>query len=137
MEDRKLVEEGGVGKERDGTSRPGTPRRGVPLAVMLSAGFGLLVLVSVGAVLGIGLWMGTVNTIQLLRDKAEITVTGIVERIEILQSRPRIRPASSPAWWPVARSIPRTGRGWAISSWVAWRPPPRSRSSGSSIPTTR
>ncbi len=57
-------------------------RRGVRLTVTLAVGFGLLVFVSVGAVLGIGLWMGTVNTVKLLRDKADITVSSLVERID-------------------------------------------------------
>lgn len=52
------------------------------LTVTLDVGFGLLVLVSVGAVLGIGLWMWAVNTVKLLRDKATITVSSLVERID-------------------------------------------------------
>lgn len=80
MEDLKLAARDGY---TDGQDKTRTGGRGVPLTVMLSLGFGLLVLVSVGAVLGIGLWMGTVNTVQLLRDKAESTVSGVVERIEL------------------------------------------------------
>ena len=54
------------------TGAPGFIRRrsGVSLSVTLAVSISTLVLIAVLAVLGLGLWSGTQNTMSLLRDKA-------------------------------------------------------------------
>ncbi len=57
-------------------------RRGVSLTVTLAVSLGLLVLLSVAAVLFIGLWSAQRNTLSLLSDKASLTIDSAVTRIE-------------------------------------------------------
>ena len=49
---------------------------------MLALSIGLLVLVTVVAVLGVGLWTSYINTFNLLRDKASLTIDSAVAQIE-------------------------------------------------------
>jgi len=57
------------------------PKLRVAIATALTLGFGLLVFAAVAAVLGVGLWSAHKNTITLLRDRAEISVDLLVERV--------------------------------------------------------
>ena len=72
---------------QDGEKPPGIR---VAIATALTLGFGLLVFAAVAGVLGIGLWSAHKNTITLLRDRAEISVDLLVERV-----RGHLRPVMS------------------------------------------
>lgn len=61
---------------------PNAYRRTVTMTVSLAVSFGLLVLISVGVVLGLGLYSATTNTVSLIRDKAELTTTLQVNSIQ-------------------------------------------------------
>lgn len=56
-------------------------RGGVSLTVTLAVSISLLVLVAVVVVLGLGLVSGARNTMALLRDKSELFVSSIVQRV--------------------------------------------------------
>ena len=63
--------------------------RGLPLAWVMSGGVGFLA--AAGAVASILLaYVGQVNTQELLRDKATLTVAGLVERVEAHLAAPRM-----------------------------------------------
>jgi class 3 adenylate cyclase len=53
----------------------------MPIATALMLGFGLLVFVGVGSVLGIGLWSASRNTLDLIGDKAEFTIEALNQRL--------------------------------------------------------
>jgi adenylate cyclase len=57
------------------------PKFRIAIATALTLGFGILILTAVGSVLGIGLWSAHQNTITLLRDRAELSVDLLVERV--------------------------------------------------------
>ncbi len=65
-------------------------RGGVSLTVTLAVSISMLVFIAVITVLGIGLWSGLRNTVVLLRDKAEIAVTTISDKV-----RDHLAPAES------------------------------------------
>lgn len=54
----------------------------VSITITLATAIGLLVLVSVGTVLGVGVWLGQKNTISLLSANAEQSVSAAVSRIK-------------------------------------------------------
>ena len=56
---------------------------GVSLTITLAASISALVLIAVFAVLGLGLWSGSQNTMSLLRDKARSMIATTVERVRI------------------------------------------------------
>ena len=67
-------------------SRPGVSgyfrrRGGVSLSVTLAVSISTLVLVSVLAVLAIGLWSAAQNTKNLLRDKADLMISSTIDRV--------------------------------------------------------
>lgn len=75
---------GGTGEQAD-APKPGLSSRWngrVSITITLAAAIGLLVLVSVGTVLGVGLWLAQKNTIALLSANAEQSVTAVVNRIK-------------------------------------------------------
>ncbi len=58
------------------------PRRfAVPISTALTWGFGVLVFLAVAGVLSISLWSAQRNTMDLLRDKAELQLGALVERL--------------------------------------------------------
>ena len=68
------------------SSRPGVigyirRRGGVSLSVTLAISISTLMLIAVLAVLGIGLWSATQNTLSLLRDKADLMVSSTIDRV--------------------------------------------------------
>ncbi|MEO3435140.1 adenylate/guanylate cyclase domain-containing protein [Inquilinus sp. CAU 1745] len=66
------------------TSHPeAAPKRRMrlPIATVLVAGFGTLMLVAVASVLALGLLSAGVNTLSLLRDKATLTLDNVTVRI--------------------------------------------------------
>ena len=65
------------------TGAPGFIRRrsGVSLSVTLAVSISTLVLIAVLAVLGLGLWSGTQNTMSLLRDKAIFMVSTTTDQV--------------------------------------------------------
>ncbi len=67
-----------------GRSVPGFVRRrgGVSLSITLAVSISTLVLIAVLAVLGLGLWSGTQNTMSLLRDKASFLVATTIDKID-------------------------------------------------------
>lgn len=65
------------------TPKPRPPNGGVSLTVTLAASIGTLVLIAVIAVLGLGLWSASQNTISLLRDKAHALIDSTVERVSV------------------------------------------------------
>ncbi len=65
-------------------------RNGVSLTITLAVSISLLVLVAVAAVLGVGLWSGTQNTLALLRDKAQFVTTAMAGKV-----RDHLRPAEN------------------------------------------
>ncbi len=63
-------------------SSPDQPRRfAVPISSVLMWGFGGLVFLAVGTVLFISLWSAQRNTFDLLRDKAGLQLSALVERV--------------------------------------------------------
>ena len=64
-------------------------RHGVPLTVTLAVAVGLLVLLSVGAVLAIGIYTSTANTFSLVRENTEMLIEAAVGKV-----RDELRPAS-------------------------------------------
>ncbi len=70
----------------------------VSITVTLATAIGLLVLVSVGTVLGVGVWLAQKNTIALLSANAEQSVTAAVNRI-----KQHLRPAEYQARFISAR----------------------------------
>ena len=56
-------------------------RGGVSLTITLAVSISLLVLIAVAVVLGLGLTSGMRNTMALLRDKSDIVVSTMVERV--------------------------------------------------------
>jgi len=67
-----------------------TARGGVSLTITLAVSISLLVLIAVVAVLGLGLTSGMRNTMSLLRDKSEIIVSTMVDKV-----RSHLEPAQS------------------------------------------
>ena len=65
-------------------------RGGVSLTITLTVSISLLVLIAVVAVLGLGLLSGMRNTVSLLRDKSELTVSTMVDKV-----RSHLEPAQS------------------------------------------
>ncbi|MGI9475614.1 MAG: adenylate/guanylate cyclase domain-containing protein [Hyphomicrobiaceae bacterium] len=65
-------------------------RGGVSLTITLAVSISLLVLIAVVAVLGLGLTSGMRNTMSLLRDKSEIIVSTMVDKV-----RSHLEPAQS------------------------------------------
>jgi len=61
-------------------ARPRAPRLRLSIVTVLAAGFGALVLAAVASVLVIGLWSASRNTLDLLRDKAEVATEVLVMR---------------------------------------------------------
>jgi hypothetical protein len=51
------------------------------IATALTLGFKLLVFVAAAGVLGIGLWIARENTLSLLRDRSELTVDLLEQRL--------------------------------------------------------
>lgn len=68
----------------------GVARGGVSLTITLAVSISLLVLIAVVAVLGLGLTSGMRNTMSLLRDKSEIIVSTMVDKV-----RSHLEPAQS------------------------------------------
>jgi adenylate cyclase len=58
-------------------------RGGISLTITLAASISALVLIAVIAVLGLGLWSGSQNTMGLLRDKAHTMIATTVERVRM------------------------------------------------------
>ena len=58
-----------------------TRRTSLSLPVFLASGIGSLVLVAVLAVRAVGMWSSIANTLDLLRDKAEIGISSIVAQV--------------------------------------------------------
>lgn len=85
---------GGAGEQAD-APKPGLHSRWngrVSITITLAAAIGLLVLVSVGTVLGVGVWLAQKNTIALLSANAEQSVSAAVNRI-----KQHLRPAEHQA----------------------------------------
>ena len=61
--------------------RQGTVQGRFSLTITLAVSISLLVLIAVLAVLTIGIWSGTRNTMSLLRDKAQFVVSTMVDRV--------------------------------------------------------
>jgi adenylate cyclase len=57
------------------------PRFRMTIATALTLGFGLLVFVAAASVLGIGLWSARENTVDLLRDRAELAIDLLEQRL--------------------------------------------------------
>lgn len=57
------------------------PRVRMAIGTALALGFGLLVFVAAASVLGIGLWSAQKNTVELLRDRSELSVDLLVQRL--------------------------------------------------------
>ena len=51
------------------------------IVTALAIGFGTLVFVAASGVLGIGLWSARENTVELLRDRAVLSIDLLVERV--------------------------------------------------------
>jgi hypothetical protein len=66
---------------RDERAVQSRPRFRMTIATALTLGFGLLVFVAAASVLGIGLWSARENTINLLRDRAELTIDLLEQRL--------------------------------------------------------
>jgi adenylate cyclase len=74
------------GEQRAGPAERAAPRTRapffrMPISTALMLGFGLLVFVGVGSVLGVGLWSAGSNTLDLLSDKAESTIQSLDQRL--------------------------------------------------------
>lgn len=65
----------------DGAGVDKPPKIRIGLATALTVGFGFLVFIAAASVLGIGLWSAHQNTRTLLRDRAELSVDLLVERV--------------------------------------------------------
>jgi class 3 adenylate cyclase len=80
----------------DATDNPGEPESRwngrVSITVTLATAIGLLVVVSVGVVLGVGVWLAQKNTFALLSENADQGVSAAVDRI-----RQHLRPAEHQA----------------------------------------
>ena len=71
-----------AGETRDSTgSGNHTPRVRMAIGTVLALGFGFLVFVAAASVLGIGLWSAQRNTVELLRDRSELSVDVLVQRL--------------------------------------------------------
>ena len=57
-------------------------RRRISLVVALTTSIGALLVVSTATVLAIGIWSGRENTLKLLGDYAQQTITSAVDQIE-------------------------------------------------------
>jgi class 3 adenylate cyclase len=57
------------------------PKIRIAISTALMLGFGILVFAAAASILGIGLWSAHQNTITLLRDRAELSVDLLVERV--------------------------------------------------------
>jgi class 3 adenylate cyclase len=62
----------------------GITRARLPLAVALSLAFGLMLVATLGAVLGLAFYAGTANTRQLLADKTNLLLDTLEGRVELL-----------------------------------------------------
>ena len=51
------------------------------IGTALALGFGFLVFVAAASVLGIGLWSAQKNTVELLRDRSELSIDLLVQRV--------------------------------------------------------
>lgn len=67
---------------RTAVAPAGGRRRGLSMSATLVLALGGLVLVGILAVLGLGIWSAQRNTLDLLRDKAELTVSAAVAQVE-------------------------------------------------------
>jgi adenylate cyclase len=66
---------------RNDPAAPSPPRFRMAIATALALSFGLLVFVAAASVLGIGLWSARENTISLLRDRSELTVDLLEQKL--------------------------------------------------------
>ena len=62
-------------------SEPVPPSRKAPLALVLAAAFGGLVMLALGVVLGLSLWVAARNTTELLTEKGTLILQLVTERI--------------------------------------------------------
>jgi len=72
---------GEIGPPETANNGEKPPKFRIAIATALTLGFGLLVFAAAAGVLGVGLWSAHKNTITLLRDRAEISVDLLVERV--------------------------------------------------------
>ena len=77
----------GLGRQR-APAVAGAEWRGLPIAMGLAGGIGLLVLVAVAVVFTVGYRVARVNTAELISDKANLVIESIIE-----QSRAHLDPA--------------------------------------------
>ena len=57
------------------------PRVRMSIATALTLGFEFLIFVAAAGVLGIGLWIARENTLSLIRDRSELTVDLLEQRL--------------------------------------------------------
>ena len=129
-----------------GGGRPGTERRSndeatkprrAPMSVALGVVLGGFVLIAVASVMGVGIWSGYSNTIELLEQKADILVSAAES-----QTTQYLDAAGEPGG--LRRRDDCAGRGRAgpgtrssrASCSARWPPRRTSRRSCTSIPTT-
>jgi adenylate cyclase len=68
-------------RKHQGNGQPAGSRLRMPIATALMLGFGLLVFVGVGSVLGIGMWSAGRNTLDLLADRADHSIDTLTQRL--------------------------------------------------------